>query len=233
MYGGDVSMVPIMWYYPRAALDPSWMDRVPNPAGGNRLTIREYQTRWLERLASNATELLGTYVAAPTSPAAVTVLSEIPEHEPDPGRRRDLRSVPTLGAPVVEHPASLRRSCRRRQSRFPPPLPPHPILRNRRRRPTVPSRSAPRRTTTFAAPTIDVDVVTVSESTMDLAARSVPPEIEVEDGLGSMRTIVFPVLGPVAYADGWGDATIWEDGTTRAPTSWVCGCNRSSPSSTA
>ena len=30
---------------------------------------------------------------------------------------------------------------------------------------------------------------------MDLAARSVPPEIDVEDGLGSMRTIVFPVLG--------------------------------------
>ena len=52
---------------------------------------------------------------------------------------------------------------------------------------------------------IPVDEVTVSEPTMELAARSVPPEIDVEDGLGSMRSIVFPVLGPVAYADGWGD----------------------------
>ena len=40
---------------------------------------------------------------------------------------------------------------------------------------------------------------------MDLAARSAPPVIDVEDGLGSMRSIVFPVLGPVAYANGWGD----------------------------
>ena len=52
---------------------------------------------------------------------------------------------------------------------------------------------------------ITVDSVTVSDSTMDLAARSAPPVNDAEDGLGSMRSIVFPVLGPVSYADGWGD----------------------------
>ena len=78
MYGGNVSMVPVMWYYPRAAVEPLWMDRVPNPAGGNRLTIREYQTLWLERLDQNASALLGTYVTAPAVPAALTVVSDTP-----------------------------------------------------------------------------------------------------------------------------------------------------------
>jgi hypothetical protein len=39
--------VPIQWYYPRALRDPSWMDRVPNPEYGNKLTVREYQQKWL------------------------------------------------------------------------------------------------------------------------------------------------------------------------------------------
>ncbi len=183
MYGGDVSMVPIMWYYPRAAQDRSWMDRIPNPAGGNRLTIRQYQTRWLEQLAANATVLLGTYVPAPSTPAAVSVLSEIPEHE-----------IPVDEVPVDAVPAD--------ETSVTVPVSPVPA-------PTVP---APIASVTPDAPVettppvvIDVDVVTVSESTIDLAARSVPPANDEEDGLGSMRTIVFPVLGPVAYANGWGD----------------------------
>ena len=40
---------------------------------------------------------------------------------------------------------------------------------------------------------------------MQLAARSVPPEYEPTDDTGWTRSIVFPVLGPVAYADGWMD----------------------------
>ena len=190
MYGGDVSMVPVMWYYPRAALDHSWMDRVPNPAGGNRLTIREYQTLWLERLAANATALLGTYVAAPTTPAAVSVLSSMPAPEQDAARRsgRDRSPIP-----------------RRRSTRRPPHRPA-----------SVPAMPGGQAGITSASPDvadptlvpaveITVDEVTVSDSTMDLAARSAPPVIDVEDGLGSMRSIVFPVLGPVAYANGWGD----------------------------
>ncbi len=43
----DVSMIPVMWYYPAAARDLSLMDVVPVPSAGNVLTVREYQTRWL------------------------------------------------------------------------------------------------------------------------------------------------------------------------------------------
>ena len=45
---GDVSMVPVIWYYPKAATDPALMDQVPVPGAGNRLTVREYQHRWLD-----------------------------------------------------------------------------------------------------------------------------------------------------------------------------------------
>jgi hypothetical protein len=46
-WDNDVSMVPIMWYYPRAARDVMLMDVVPVPSAGNVLTVREYQQRWL------------------------------------------------------------------------------------------------------------------------------------------------------------------------------------------
>jgi NlpC/P60 family/Transglycosylase-like domain len=43
-----LSGVPIGWYYPAALGNPSWLDRIPHPEYGNRLTVREYQTRWLD-----------------------------------------------------------------------------------------------------------------------------------------------------------------------------------------
>lgn len=43
----DVSMIPVMWYYPAASKNWALMDIVPVPSAGNVLTIREYQTRWL------------------------------------------------------------------------------------------------------------------------------------------------------------------------------------------
>jgi hypothetical protein len=46
-WNNDVSMIPVMWYYPRAARDPALMDIVPVPSAGNVLTVREYQQRWL------------------------------------------------------------------------------------------------------------------------------------------------------------------------------------------
>ncbi len=46
-WNNDVSMVPVMWYYPRASRDFSLMDVVPVPSAGNVLTVREYQQRWL------------------------------------------------------------------------------------------------------------------------------------------------------------------------------------------
>jgi len=47
MWNNDVSMIPVMWYYPRAARDTALMDIVPVPSAGNILTVREYQQRWL------------------------------------------------------------------------------------------------------------------------------------------------------------------------------------------
>jgi cell wall-associated NlpC family hydrolase len=44
----DVAYVPVNWYYPAAAANPALMDIVPAPEAGNRLTVRQYQTRWLE-----------------------------------------------------------------------------------------------------------------------------------------------------------------------------------------
>jgi hypothetical protein len=44
--------VPIGWYYPAALSDLTyWMDRIPRADYGNTLTIREYQTAWLETYA--------------------------------------------------------------------------------------------------------------------------------------------------------------------------------------
>ena len=43
-----LSGVPIGWYYPAALGDPSWLDRIPHPEYGNTLTVRQYQTKWLD-----------------------------------------------------------------------------------------------------------------------------------------------------------------------------------------
>lgn len=57
-YPGDVSMVPIGWYFPSALNNPKLMDQVPMPGSGNRLTIREYQQRWIDKYHT-----LGDYAA--------------------------------------------------------------------------------------------------------------------------------------------------------------------------
>lgn len=46
-WDNDVSMIPIMWYFPKASRDVNLMDIVPVPSAGNVLTVREYQQRWL------------------------------------------------------------------------------------------------------------------------------------------------------------------------------------------
>lgn len=46
-WSNDVSMIPVMWYYPLASRDVNLMDIVPVPSAGNVLTVREYQQRWL------------------------------------------------------------------------------------------------------------------------------------------------------------------------------------------
>jgi hypothetical protein len=43
-----LSGVPVAWYSPAALGNPALMDKVPHPEFGNKLTVREYQTAWLE-----------------------------------------------------------------------------------------------------------------------------------------------------------------------------------------
>lgn len=47
-HDNSVDVVPIIWYYPVALGNDEIMDRVPSPSSGNTLTVREYQTRWLD-----------------------------------------------------------------------------------------------------------------------------------------------------------------------------------------
>ncbi|MDP9332021.1 MAG: M23 family metallopeptidase [Actinomycetota bacterium] len=61
-YHGEVAMIPVYWYYPAAAHDPALMDQVPHPEAGNRLTVRDYQTRWLatyQRIATGHALIVG------------------------------------------------------------------------------------------------------------------------------------------------------------------------------
>jgi cell wall-associated NlpC family hydrolase len=44
----DIAYIPVNWYYPIAATNPALMDIVPAPEAGNRLTVRQYQARWLD-----------------------------------------------------------------------------------------------------------------------------------------------------------------------------------------
>jgi murein DD-endopeptidase MepM/ murein hydrolase activator NlpD len=185
-YGGDVSMIPVMWYFPIAASDPTWMDRVPNPAGGNRLTVREYQSAWLTLLAQNVTAMMGTYVPGPGTPAPVSVLSSIPAATPTAAPTDTATPAPAGAAATL-----------------PAAEPADAAPSNAAPADAVPAEAAP----ADVAPTLDpfvIDQVTVSPGTVDLAARSVPVDELAPHGEGAMRSIVFPVLGPVDYADTWG-----------------------------
>jgi hypothetical protein len=51
---GDVAYVPVVWYWPPAADDPAQLDSVPMPEAGNRLTVRQYQQRWLDTYETNS-----------------------------------------------------------------------------------------------------------------------------------------------------------------------------------
>jgi hypothetical protein len=77
----DVSMVPIIWYFPAASRDPTLLDQVPRPEFGNRFTIRQYQEKWMAQF----TKLSGQGIA-PTRHFV----------EPPPAD-----SVITLGPPII------------------------------------------------------------------------------------------------------------------------------------
>jgi hypothetical protein len=95
-WNNDVSMIPVMWYYPRAASDVMSMDIVPVPSAGNVLTVREYQQRWLAVWAF----LSGQAIPQPLSPAQALGRLGLPPELPDP--------VPVEpGTPAVERHARV------------------------------------------------------------------------------------------------------------------------------
>ncbi len=71
-----LSGLPVGWYYPLALLRPRLLDTVPRPDNGNRLTIREYQTKWLatyERLAGGTVPIDGCSLSSGGSDGGVAV----------------------------------------------------------------------------------------------------------------------------------------------------------------
>jgi hypothetical protein len=72
-HDGDVTAVPVVWYIGHlpAATSPTW-DRVP--AGGNVLTPREYQTRWL----SMYQRILDRGAAVDPNPSSIDIANPAP-----------------------------------------------------------------------------------------------------------------------------------------------------------
>ncbi len=92
-FNNDVSMVPVMWYYPIAARETWRMDVIPKPEHGNKLTIREYQTRWLGVFASISGEPLVLPNVGPIDLSAIAGFApEVPESSVD---------APSISYPVL------------------------------------------------------------------------------------------------------------------------------------
>jgi hypothetical protein len=100
---GDVSMVPVIWYYPKASRQPELMDIVPVPSAGNRLTVREYQFRWLEMLEFITGSPLGFRLSL--LPPDLRFLSGLPPELPyRPGPLAEI-GFALLGRAVVAPPS--------------------------------------------------------------------------------------------------------------------------------
>ena len=99
-WNNDVSMIPVMWYYPRAAREPALMDVVPVPSAGNVLTIREYQQRWLAVFATISGQPI------PSALSFAQQLSTLALPPQPPARDDDVPSIefPLLGPARVASP---------------------------------------------------------------------------------------------------------------------------------
>jgi hypothetical protein len=101
----DVSMIPVMWYFPLAATDPTQLDVVPKPWAGNVLTVREYQQRWLAVFSF----ISGKPVPAPLTQADVLARAGLPPTVLPSASGAPSITFPVLGptrvaAPDCEHP---------------------------------------------------------------------------------------------------------------------------------
>jgi hypothetical protein len=79
---GDVSYVPLVWYYPAAIDTPSLMDVVPAPEAGNRLTPHQYQAKWLDAYRTNAGAGPDQCSTAPDGEWALPVAPELIDGNP-------------------------------------------------------------------------------------------------------------------------------------------------------
>lgn len=58
-YGAKLINIPYGWYFPKVFKDPIWLDKVPMPEAGNKLTIREYGLKWIENYVTKYKEMRG------------------------------------------------------------------------------------------------------------------------------------------------------------------------------
>lgn len=103
-YNGDVSMVPVIWYYPPAASRPELMDQVPKPHLGNKLTVREYQMRWLDMLEFVVGQPLGFRLAL--LPPDLKFLSGMPPEFALQAESEPQIAFPVLGKSMLAAPVT-------------------------------------------------------------------------------------------------------------------------------
>jgi len=108
-WNNDVSMIPVMWYYPRAARDLALMDVVPVPSAGNVLTVREYQQRWLGVWAFLSGQPIPQTLTLAAALSRLGLPPELPDAEPiDPAvpaiERNATISFPVLGPTRIAAP---------------------------------------------------------------------------------------------------------------------------------
>ena len=98
-HDGLVEAVPVIWYYPVAWDNPTIMDSIPAPQFGNRLTVREYQTKWMELYLNKLIEAGGT--PDPVAPAGFNPDQDEPTTDPNPDPNTD-QDEPTAPAPEAD-----------------------------------------------------------------------------------------------------------------------------------
>ena len=100
-WNNDVSMIPVMWYYPRASSDVALMDIVPVPSAGNVLTVREYQQRWLGVWSFMSGQPIPRQLTLGEALARLGIPPSLPERPPiDPLAPANERKA-TIAFPVI------------------------------------------------------------------------------------------------------------------------------------
>jgi murein DD-endopeptidase MepM/ murein hydrolase activator NlpD len=162
-------------------LDPAFVESVEQQDAAARAAIARRslgaEAAAGQSLPATATTSTTTTVATTTAPAPA---AEVPAAPPAP--------VPAAPAPDPGAAAAAA------------PTPARGVSADPAARTTPSVSGEPART---SVQQVVVNDGSMSDAALSLAERSaIPADVEAVEG---MRPIVFPVLGPVTYADGWGD----------------------------